>query len=282
MKRANYLFAVMLLLTGCGVAQQMQLNSAAERAISEVGQKCIFYQHLSASEAKAWNETFDASKAQCAHGAEGPIPRENITSVGACYKQLLSEKVRPVSYSPSALNRMKDKTDEVRARYANGTLNWEDYQTAVAKNLADYVEGGKKGSYYNVATCHNEIVSRQIMPVYPYPHLLTQYMADVSAFARQADKQKMDSEDFQVGNQKLWADFIGKEQGAMAQAQAQQTAAWQRTFENLQQLESQQMNSMNSMNNNRTCMTNPATGAYVECYHMRADGTCAHYGPPCL
>lgn len=34
-------------------------------------------------------------------------------------------------------------------------------------------------------------------------------------------------------------------------------------------------------NSNRICVTNPSTGAYVECIHLMADGRCAHYGPPC-
>lgn len=49
-----------------------------------------------------------------------------------------------------------------------------------------------------------------------------------------------------------------------------------------QQFQANEVQQMDSIDSNRHCMSNPVTGAYVQCYHMMADGTCAHYGPPCI
>ncbi|MBI1246877.1 hypothetical protein GC197_03405 [bacterium] len=240
MKQVVAVCTVLLLLTGCGVAQQMQLNSAADRAKSEIARQCIYYQYLSKPEAEAWNKAYDMGNATCSSGDTGPVPRDKMVAMIQCYSDIYMQTIRPVAYSKSAFDRLKSKATKAADEYAAGDITWEDYQTQVADNKSQYLKRGKKGSYFNVASCQNAIVNREIMPVYTYKYLLTQYMADSLAFARKADKQKMDAEDFQVGMQKLWADFTSKENGAMAQAQAQQAAAWQRTFENLQQLESQQ------------------------------------------
>lgn len=78
---------------------------------------------------------------------------------------------------------------------------------------------------------------------YPAPlrPALLDFMSKVSKFSRDADKKKLDSEDYQVGYQELWSDFASKEQQQIGQVNAQNAQAWQNFSRQLQQA-SQQIN----------------------------------------
>lgn len=231
------------LLCGCGVVQQAQLNSSAKRAQEEIQNKCSFYMHVSPKEAQAWALAGEQSK-QCSKGISEPWPKDKMMEISRCFSAILDKKVKPVAYSAIGYQAyMKDRTQS-HEQYAAGDIGWDELGARSAERMESYFKKGKGGSYFSFASCGNEVLAREVMPNYQYKPVLMEYMSNMSAFARKADKENMQPEDFAIGAQRMWTDFAAKEQQVMSQYQAQNAAAWQRTFQNLstmQQIENQRL-----------------------------------------
>ena len=192
---------------------------------------------------------------------------------------ILDKKVKPVAYSATAYQAyMKDRTQS-HEQYAAGDIGWDELGARSAERMEGYFKKGKGGSYFSFASCGNEVLAREVMPNYQYKPVLMEYMSNMSAFARKADKENMQPEDFAIGAQRIWTDFASKEQQVMSQYQAQNAAAWRQVGQTLMQSSAQSSNSFES--SGPSCMFNPATNANQQCLHVTAGGQCAHYGAPC-
>lgn len=245
-----FLVSVLFLLSGCGAVHQAQLNSAAQKAQQEIQNKCSFYTSVSPKEAQAWITAGEQSQ-QCAAGISEPWPKEKMMEISQCFTDILDQKVKPVAYSGKAYQKYMDERISSHKQYAAGEIRWDELGARSAERMQDYFKNGKDGSYFNYASCHNEVIAREVFPTYQHKPLLTEYMTNMSAFARKADKENMEPEDFAVGAQQVWSDFANKEQQVISQYQARSAAAWQQTFQNMatmQQIENERMqNQQNSM-----------------------------------
>lgn len=271
-------FMGIFLLCGCGVAQQTQLNSSAKRAQEEIQNKCSFYMHVSPKEAQAWASVGEQSK-QCPKGISEPWPKDKMMEISQCFSVLLDKKVRPVAYSATAYQAYMKNRTQSHEQYAAGDIGWDELGAKSAERMERYFKKGKGGSYFSFASCGNEVLAREVMPNYQYKSVLMEYMSNMSAFARKADKENMQPEDFAIGTQRMWTDFAAKEQQVMSQYQAQNAAAWRQVGQALMQSSAQSSNSFES--NSSSCMFNPATNANQQCLHVTAVSQCAHYGAPC-
>lgn len=61
--------------------------------------------------------------------------------------------------------------------------------------------------YYKLETCIDEIMTREVMPIHPYPDLLIKYMANKEEFARYADKNNLAKEDYAIGYKKVKSEY---------------------------------------------------------------------------
>ena len=200
---------------------------------------------LSSEEAEAWARTKDEGQ-RCVAGLTEPYPREKAPAVSACVTKILNAEIKPVTHSPKQFAIVMAGRSEDGKKYANGQLSWSELQERSKKRMTRYFSTAS-GSYYRFASCTNGVMSRTVLPTYQYPHLLLKHMSKLLAFARQADKEHMAKEDFQIGQQRLVAEFAQEEQSAMAGTRAENAAAWQRAADNFQQMQAIQAQQRASM-----------------------------------
>jgi len=255
--KSKLLFLPMLLvLTACGAVHQAQLNAASQRAQQEIQGKCSFYMNVSPKEARAWIAAGEQSQ-QCSAGISEPWPKDKMMEISQCFTDILNGQVKPVAYSGTAFQKYMDDRINSHKEYADGKIGWDELGIRSAERMQNYFKNGKGGSYFSFASCGNEVLAREVMPTYQHKPLLTEYMANMSAFARKADKEHMEPEDFAVGAQQVWSDFTSKEQGVISQYQAQNAATWQQAVQNMatmQQIENQRVQAQrDSMPKNTNC-----------------------------
>ena len=229
---------VTLSLTGCGAVQQAQLNAAASSAKQEVTKQCSLYLHLPPKEAEAWTRALDEMKGECSTSGKQPT-KEQMPAVDACATKILNEEIKPITYSPQKFARYMASRAEDHTKYANGELSLSEMQAGMKRRLDKYTEKAP-WSYYRYATCHNEVVTRKVLPTYQFKPLFMEYMNNLAAFARKADKEKMAREDFDIGAQRLWTDFARNEQGAIGEARAENAAGWKNASDTFQQMQATQ------------------------------------------
>lgn len=246
MKSKLLFLPVLLVLTGCGAIHQAQLNAALQRSQQEIQRKCPVYINVSSQEVRAWMAAGEQSQ-QCSAGISEPWPKDEIMAISQCFTDILNGQVKPTAYSDTAFQKYMNDRINSHKDYADGKIGWDELGARSAERNQDYFKNGKGGSYFNYASCSNEILMREVMPAYQHKPLLTEYITNMSAFARKADKEHMEPEDFAVGAQQVWSDFVNKEQRVISQYQAQNAAAWQQAFQNMattQQIENQRVQTL--------------------------------------
>ena len=251
------LFILAISLTGCGTVQQTRINSAAQDAGTEIGQKCSIFLSLPPKEAAAWLR-IDEPMGSCSSSYSKPFPRDKMMEVSACGTEILDSAIKPVSYSSKQFNKFMEARNTEHKKYANGEISWDEMNRLGKERLSNYFSSSTGRSYFEYANCHNAVFNSKVMPVYPaqLKPVLIEFMTNLSAFSRDADKKKMEPEDYQVGYQKLWSEFASKEQQSVSQSNAQNAAAWQQWSRQTQQYlvdqekarQTTQMNQMKSTN----------------------------------
>lgn len=213
------------ILSGCGVVNQMQLNSAMEDAQKQIANECIDHIFLSEKEASAFGQYQNAATAQCQGYESKEWPRDKAVKIANCAREISLKYVRPASYSKQAYDNTRATGKKIVESYANGQISWQDTERQLRENFLKYAKGAKQGSYYRFASCQNNIMSQKVLPTYQMKPLLIQYMANLSEFSRNADKKRMAFEDYDIGIQKLQSDFATTEQMVISNNQAQQANA---------------------------------------------------------
>jgi hypothetical protein len=265
-KVKSYLLISCAALTGCGVVHQAQLNSASQRAQMEIGQKCSLFMSAPEKEAVAWINSKDAMK-ECGGLGTDPWLREETMQISECGERVMNERIRPVVHSGQKFDDFMKHRKQEHTQYAEGEISWERMNELSAERLMNYFQSARTGSYFSYANCHNAILDKEVMPAYSAQlrPLLVEYASNVSAFSRQADKEHMAPEDYQIGIQKLWADFVSKEQGTINQYNAQNAQAWQKSMQNASQ-QIQQMEAETQRNAPKMSTANcTKTGNMVNC-----------------
>ena len=230
--------ALSFLLTGCGAVQQAEINSAMQKTQQEVSGNCTFYEWLSQKEAQAW---LDAGKdiGQNCKGADKTPSPDRMKEVADCGTKIVNQGVKPVVFSQKEFADLMSARDNEINQYVDGKISWEQETKASNERMGKYFKEFRKagnGSYYLATQCADAIMAKNLPSSYTHRALLSEYFADAEAFARRADKEKMEPEDVQIEQQKLWAQFAEKEQQENSQMQAQQAAAWHQTGQAMQQM----------------------------------------------
>jgi hypothetical protein len=261
-----------LLLAGCGAVQQAQFNSAAESANLEIQQNCSLLLQVSEKEAAAFKNT--APHLEACSGKYGvPWPREKTAEISQCGREVMEAQIRPVSHSKELFDELLDKREEEHQRYADGSLNWEDLDGLMRVRLDEYFSKSNEGSYFSFTNCQNQIMSERLMPSYSdaLKPVFFSFMSDLSEFARESDKKNLAREDFQVGYQRLWANFAQQEQQKISQVNAQNAQAWQNFGQQLQRA-SQQMSNQNSMRGGQCGAVDIPPMASIGCKNVCING----------
>jgi len=235
----KYAFLICLLtLAGCGTVQQAQLNSASQKAQLEIAQQCGPLLDLSAEESAAWQAL--KNDTSCSAGIPEPWPQDKMMEISQCNAKKLNAKIKPVTYSPKRFSEYMAARESGHRQYAQGKVSWEEANVATMQRLENYFKNATGGSYYEWAKCSNGVINRVVMPAYQHKPLLMEYMANLSAMTRQADKDNLPKEDVEIKQAQLWSDFIAKEQVAIRQAQQQNAAAWQNVSNQLNAMQQQE------------------------------------------
>ena len=230
MKRILFVFSIfsIMMLTACGAVQQAQLKVAANDVQAEIQQNCSLLTSVSPQEASAWLQSNEEGE-KCASGISEPWPKEKIIEISDCLTPVLEQRFKPVSFSKSAFQKyMKDRRKS-HEDYAQEKIGWEELTRLSSQRQVNYFTQAMKsgsGSYYNWAQCRNQAFRNHIPSSYPAWADLNNHLAEVSAIARKADKEKMDPADFDVQMQSLWAKYSSQESATLRQAQAANAAAW--------------------------------------------------------
>lgn len=228
------LFVITSFLSACGAVQQAQLKSALVEAKAEIASQCYMLTFISPQELSAWQRA--GSETEHCHDGAKPWPRTTAMKISECMRMPLQTHVSKVSYSPEKFKKYLSERNLDYQRYADGTENWETLSQKGDERFMNYFQGGDAGSYFNYAICHNNILTAKVFPVYSnqLKPLLTEFMTNLLAYARQADKNKIGREDFAIGEQKLYSEFVFKEQQLISAYQRQNTQEWQQFFQNAQ------------------------------------------------
>lgn len=221
--------AVTTALTACAVVQNAQLQSGAKEAQQMIAEKCGLLLTSSPQESSAWVNTIPKMKI-CTDGKTEPWDRADAVAVAECGANVMNENIRPYASSKKRFDElMKERAQEYKD-YADSKISWEELGDRASQRRREYLRASDEsgsGSYFAYSQCHNAIMQEKVYPVYPdaLKTLLTGYLADVSAFSRQADKTNMPQEDYMIGTQQLWAKFTSKEQQRIQQVN-NQGAPW--------------------------------------------------------
>ncbi len=235
----------LLCLTGCGTVQQMQLNGASQRAQAEIGKNCDYLLYVSEEEAQAWRVAGQELE-QCVAGDNVPWPQDKMMVISQCGAEAMNSNIRPVSYSKTQFDRYMKGREVRHKKYAAGQISWEEQSQLGMQEMNNYFDHANRGSYFNYTQCSNTILNREVMPSYPnqLKPLFISYMSKMAKFSREADKQHMDSEDFQIGAQELWAEFASAEQQKIGQVNAQNSQAWQNVSKSIMDAETERQKTM--------------------------------------
>jgi hypothetical protein len=242
-------------LTACGTVQQAQINNAAEDIQFEIASTCYQMLYLSEKEALAWKQSRVALKV-CEENVDGVWPLHQTIAISQCGEELLNKNVRPYSYSQEKFDEMLGERKKEHELYADGKLLWSELGRRANERVYNYFHSGDQGSYFTYANCSNNIISNKMYPVYPnqLKPVLNNYMTQLSKFSREADKSNMEIEDYKIGQQELWNEFVQQEQYAVNQANMRNAQAWQNYSRQMQQYSTDLMKiEKDSMPKNTNC-----------------------------
>lgn len=277
---------VSLALSGCGIAQQSQLNSAMEETQKDVSEQCHPLLYLSVDEVRA-NERSNDKLKSCFAGLSMPWPQneESFLKASNCAEDVMVSMIRPHSFSKTAFDESLSERSNIHKRYAKSEISWNDFGNASDDRVANYYSKSRSsgnGSYLSYAQCYRNAMVGNLPSHYRHGALLNSYFADYLAFARRADQENMEIEDFDIGANRLWADFAMKEGARNSRMQAQQStmmrSVGQQILDAGKPVNTVPSSSVQSMGQ---CRFNPATQSNAECHHVTAGGKCAHFGSPC-
>ena len=242
MKRLALFIALTLSLSACGTVQQAQLKSAVIEAKADIANQCFILAQMSPKEVSSWQRTAKEIE-PCTKGIPEPWPKNKVMDASNCIEAAMKTHILPVSYSRKSFQTYLTERKAEHQAYADGKIDWSTLEQKGKDRQDRYFSSSPTGSYFNYANCHNNILSTKVFPAYPnqLKPLLTEYMTNLLAYARAADKKKLAKEDFAVGEQKLYSEFTIKEQQVIAGYQAQNAQSWANSSRQMQQLSQQVM-----------------------------------------
>lgn len=232
MKKALLPLIALLILSGCGLAQQARLQSGANTAMAEIQSDCMFLPMLSQQEAAAWKRSAKAME-QCEPVVSFEAKNEATQEALNCGERAMRESILPYSYSKPAFEKLLSERKAEYMAYLNGKISNEEAGLKRQQRIMNYMKGGTEGSYQAYASCKIAAMQKNIAPAYP-PALMpafSQYSANMVSYAREADKKKLPLEDFEAGEGQLWAQFMAQEGQLTSQYQAQDLQMRQRYFQ---------------------------------------------------
>ena len=222
-------------VTGCAAMNQSQYNSTAAEVAKEASVKCFPQKFLGQEEATAFSRTqVKKSNKNC---TGWPFSKEKASEVYECSTPIW-EGFKSVSSQPKAYAAYLKERQQRYADYESGKIDAAQFVAHANKEIMKYYRSVHKGSYYKSIACDDNLKKEKLLPLYGNKALMINFMADTEEYASNADKKHLSEVDFNIGINKIFAQYKQEEQEANIEAQQRNS---DNLFRSLQYLQTQQI-----------------------------------------